>query len=157
VEAAQQLQVIALLCRANQPTHQKEPNMSLNRRTLVSSAAAALLLSLGAAWAAQPVVEIIAFAHPPVQSALKPLRVWLASQGNHARVVEIDMETPAGEKRASAVGVTGHVPILILVDGKYSFTRKDGTAIELKSFPAAPNMKGSWNIDDAKAVISAVH
>jgi hypothetical protein len=132
--------------------------MSLNRRTLVRSAsAAALLLSMGAAWAAQPIVEIIAFAHPPVQSALKPLRDWLGSQGKRARVVEIDMDTPAGEKRAAAVGVIGHVPILILVDGKYAFARKDGAAIEFKSFPAMPNMKGSWTIDDAKAVILAAH
>lgn len=131
--------------------------MNINRRILMRNASAvALLCSMGAAWAAQPVVEIIAFAHPPVQSALKPLRDWLATQGKHARVVEIDMETPAGEKRAAAVGVTGHVPILILVDGKYAFARKDGAAIELKSFPAAPNMKGSWTIDDAKAAISAV-
>lgn len=132
--------------------------MNLNRRTLVSSAsAAALLFSMGTTWAAQPVVEIIAFAHPPVQSALKPLRDWLGIQGKLVRVVEVDMETPAGEKRAAAVGVTGHVPILILVDGKYAFARKDGAPIELKSFPAAPNMKGSWTIDDAKAVISAAH
>lgn len=130
--------------------------MNLNRRILISSASAALLISMGAAWAAQPVVEIIAFAHPPVQSALKSLRDWLATQGKHARVVEIDMETPAGEKRAAAVGVTGHVPILILVNGKYAFARKDGSAFELKSFPAAPNMKGSWTIDDAKAVILTV-
>ena len=101
--------------------------MHTNRRAIVKGASvAALLLSMGAAWAAQPVVEIIAFNHPPVQSALKPLRDWLASQGTRIRVVEIDMETPAGEKRAAAVGVTGHVPILILVDGKYAFTRKDG-------------------------------
>lgn len=130
--------------------------MNINRRTLMGGASAvALLCSMEAAWAAQPVVEIIAFAHPPVQSALKPLRDWLGTQGKHARVVEIDMEAPAGEKRAAAVGVTGHVPILILVDGKYALTRKDGTAIELKSFPVAPNMKGSWTIDDAKAAISA--
>lgn len=130
--------------------------MNINRRTLIGSASAtALIFSMGAAWAAQPVVEIIAFAHPPVQSALKPLRDWLATQGKNARVVEIDMETPAGEKRVAAVGVTGHVPILILVDGKYAFAKKDGAAIELKSFPAAPNMKGSWTIDDAKAIISA--
>jgi hypothetical protein len=132
--------------------------MGLNRRTLARSAsAAALLIFMGSVWAAQPVVEIIAFAHPPVQSALKPLRDWLASQGKKARVVEIDMDTPAGEKRAAFVGVTGHVPILILVDGKYAFVRKDGAAIELKSFPAASNMKGSWTIDDAKAVILAAH
>ena len=132
--------------------------MNLNRRNLISSASFAVwFLHMGTTWAAQPVVEIIAFAHPPVQSALKPLRDWLASQGKYARVVEIDMETPAGEKRAAAVGVTGHVPILILVYGKYTFVRKDGVGVELKSFPAAPNMKGSWTIDDAKAVISAPH
>ena len=132
--------------------------MHTNRRAIVKGASvAALLLSMGAAWAAQTVVEIIAFNHPPVQSALKPLRDWLASQGTRIRVVEIDMETPAGEKRAAAVGVTGHVPILILVDGKYAFTRKDGAAIELKSFPAAPNVKGAWAIDDAKAIISTTH
>lgn len=132
--------------------------MNFNRRILIRSAsAAALLVSMGAAWAAQPVVEIIAFAHPPVQSALKPLRDWLTTQGKQVRVVEIDMEAPAGEKRAAAVGVTGHVPILILVGGKYAFSRKDGSAIELKSFPAAPNMKGSWTIEDAKALISAVN
>lgn len=130
--------------------------MQTNRRTLMGSASAvALLLSVGAAWAAQPVVEIIAFAHPPVQSALKPLREWLASQGKLARVVEIDMETPAGEKRAAAVGVTGHVPILILVNGKYAFARNDGAAIELKSFSTTSNLKGSWTVDDAKAVITA--
>lgn len=130
--------------------------MNINRRALIKSASAiALLLSMEAAWAAQPVVEIIAFAHPPVQSALKPLRDWLATQNKQVRVVEIDMETSAGEKRAAAVGVTGHVPIVILVDGKFGFARKDGSAIEFKSFPAAPNMKGAWTIDDAKAVISA--
>jgi hypothetical protein len=129
--------------------------MNMKCRTLIKHAsAAALLLFMGAAWTAQPLVEIIAFGHPPVQSALKPLRDWLASQGNKARVVEIDMETPAGEKRAAAVGVTGHVPILVLIDGKYAFARKDGSAVEFKSFPAAPNMKGSWTIDDAKALIS---
>jgi hypothetical protein len=38
------------------------------------------------------VVEIVAFAHPPLQAALKPLREWLSSQGTWVRVVEIDME-----------------------------------------------------------------
>lgn len=132
--------------------------MVLNRRTLIHIPfAAALPMSMGAAWAAPPVVEIIAFAHPPVRSALKPLRDWLINQGKQVSVLEIDMETPAGEKRAAAVGVTGHVPILILVDGKFVFSRKDGSVIELKSFPAATNMKGSWTIEDAKAVISPAH
>ena len=55
--------------------------MILNRRHLLSHMAVAILgLAAGPAWAAPPVIEIIAFAHPPVQSALKP-REWLGRSG----------------------------------------------------------------------------
>ncbi len=134
--------------------------MNTARRYLFKFAAAAsLLMSMGAAWATQPIVEIITFSHPPVRSALKPLRDWLVTQGDKARVVEVDMETPAGEKRAASVGVTGHVPILVLVNGRYAFTRKDGSPMVFKSFPAGPGAPGSkdaWTIEDVKAVVSAV-
>ena len=132
--------------------------MTITRRGIFQIAAAALLAtSLSSAWAAKPTVEIVAFGHPPVQSALKPLRDWLATQGKKFNVVELDMETPAGEKRAAEVGITGHVPILILVNGKFAFSRKDGTSVELKSFPAGVAAKGAWTIEDAKAAISAAH
>jgi hypothetical protein len=134
--------------------------MNMTRRTLFKLAStAAFAFSMGTAWGAQPVVEIIAFAHPPVQSALKPLRDWLASQGKKVRVVETDMESAAGEKRMASVGLTGHIPIVVLVDGKYAFTRKDGTPVELKSFPfglgTPEGVKGAWALDDVKAAISA--
>ncbi len=45
-------------------------------------------------------------------------RDWLATQGTRLKVVEIDMETPTGEKRLQAVGVTGHVPVVVLIDGQ---------------------------------------
>ena len=130
--------------------------MNPNRRTLIRSAsAAALLLSIGVAWAAQPVVEIIAFAHPPVQSALKPLRDWLASQGKQVRVVEIDMESPEAEKRLAAIGLKGHIPIVVLVDGQYKHTRQDGSTVEFVSFPRGPStpagIKGGWSIEDVQA------
>lgn len=135
--------------------------MNTSRRAFAQLAAfTSLCMSVGAVWAAPPVIEIIAFAHPPVQSALKPLRDWLATQGNKIRVLELDMETPAGVQRAAAVGVTGHVPILLLINGRYAFTRKDGSPVEFKSFPAglgAPGPKGAWTIDDAKAVIVSTH
>ena len=81
------------------------------RHWLATAAASALTLTAGVAWAAPPVVEVIAYAHPPVQSALKPLRDWLALQGNKLRVVEIDMESPAAEARLKAVGLKGHIPM----------------------------------------------
>jgi hypothetical protein len=133
------------------------PLHSRRRWIAALTAAAASLMMLGPAQAAQPVVEIIAFAPPPVQSALKPLRDWLAAQGTRLKVVEIDMETPAGEKRLRAVGVTGHVPVVILIDGQHLHKRADGSAVDLVSFPAGPGtppgVKDTWSAADVEAIL----
>jgi hypothetical protein len=111
-------------------------------------------------WAAPPTVEIIAFAHPPVQAALKPLRDWLSSQGNSVRVVEIDMESPAADKRLKGLGLKGHLPIVVLINGQFKHTRKDGSSVELVSFPSAQQTaagrKDGWSIEDAQAVVKAL-
>jgi len=132
--------------------------MNLNRRRLLTASAIAVTaLSTGMAWAAQPVVEIIAFAHPPVQSALKPLRDWLATQSKKIRVIEIDMESPEAEKRLAALGLKGHIPIVVLVDGKYKHTRQDGSVVEFVSFPNGPGtpagVKGGWSAEDVQALL----
>jgi hypothetical protein len=130
------------------------------RRLLVRTGvclAAGLAFQASIAWAAPPVVEIIAFAHPPVQTALKPLREWLSSQGTRVRVVEIDMESPAAAKRLQTLGIGGHVPIVILVNGQYKRTRKDGSSVELVGFPsglmAPAAAKGGWSTEDAQAMV----
>ena len=134
--------------------------MILNRRHLLSHMAVAILgLAAGPAWAAPPVIEIIAFAHPPVQSALKPLREWLVAQGSKIKVIEVDMETPEGERRLKALGITRHVPVVVLVDGTDRHVRKDGSAVEFVSFPSGPGtpagVKGGWSAEDVKAAVQA--
>ena len=134
--------------------------MRLNRRSLlITSAIAAISLSTRMAWAAQPFVEIISFAHPPVQSALKPLRAWLATQGIKIRVTELDMESPDAEKRLAAIGLKGHIPIVVLVDGKYKHIRQDGSAVEFVGFPNGPGTpagaKGRWSAEDVQALLKA--
>jgi ABC-type glycerol-3-phosphate transport system substrate-binding protein len=135
-------------------------NSSRRRWLTAVAAACASLLLTPAAQAAPPVVEIIAFAHPPVQSALKPLRDWLATQGGRLKVIEIDMESPAGEKRLQAAGVTGHVPIVVLIDGQYRHKRADSSTVAFLSFPAAPGTppgtNGSWTFEDVKAALPGV-
>lgn len=109
--------------------------------------------------AATPVVEIIAMNHPPVQSALKPLRDWLAGQGSKIRVKEIDIESADGERRVQAVGLKGHIPIVILIDGQYRHRRPDGSAVEFVSFPSGPGtppgVKGTWSAVDVEAALKA--
>jgi hypothetical protein len=133
-------------------------NRNLRIFLAASTFVATSLLSAGA-WAAQPVVEIIAFAHPPVQSALKPLRDWLATQGKKISVKELDMESAEAEKRLAAVGLKGHIPIVVLVDGKYKHIRQDGSAVEFVSFPSGPGtpagVKGAWSAEDVQALLKA--
>ena len=92
-----------------------------------------------------------------MQSALKPLRDWLAAQGSRLKVVEIDMESPAGEKRLQAVGVKGHVPVVVLIDGQHLHRRADGSSVDLVSFPAGPGtpagVKGGWSVADVEALL----
>ena len=94
------------------------------------------------AWAASPTVEIIALPHSPVQSVLKPVRDFLGTLGG-VKVIELDPESPAGEKRIKAVGVKGHVPILLLVNGRDNFKRADGTRSCSRIFPPRPTIRSA--------------
>ena len=125
---------------------------------LASTAAIAVLALPFAANAAPPTVEIIALPHSPVQTALKPVRDFLAGLGSKVKVVEIDAESPAGEKRLSALGLQGHVPILLAINGSDQFKRPDGTAVLFKDFPAQPGQKlgsnGLWSVADLEAAVN---
>ena len=132
--------------------------MNARRNFLAALAISALGLAASHALAAPPTVEILAMPHPPVRMALAPLREWLAAQGTKLKVVETDVESPQGEKRLAAVGLSGHVPIVILIDGKYRQQRKDGATLELVNFPALdgapPGVRGKWTTADVQAVLS---
>lgn len=95
--------------------------------------------------------------HPPVRTALQGLRDWLAAQGGKVLVKEVDSESAEGAKRMQTAGLTGHIPVLILVDGSYKFKRKDGSAVEFVNFPNLPNTpagaRGAWLPEDVQVVI----
>ncbi|TRZ96094.1 MAG: hypothetical protein D4R84_07195 [Rhodocyclaceae bacterium] len=133
--------------------------MNTSRHFLAALAAFALPLTAGSVLAAPPTVEILAMPHPPVKMALAPLREWLAAQGSKLKLVETDVESPQGEKRLAAVGLSGHIPIVILIDGKYRHQIKEGVMQELANFPAiagAPSgVRGSWTTADVQSVLIA--
>jgi hypothetical protein len=133
--------------------------MNTRRDFLGFVAAGLLTLASSPSWAAPPRVEIIAMPHPPVKVALQPLRAWLAKQDGKLRVIEIDAESPAGKKRLLSVGLTGHVPMLILIDGKHSFQRKDSSRVEFVNFPdvasSPPGIRGNWVAEDVEAVLTS--
>lgn len=135
--------------------------MATRRDIIALGASAALLLLSKAheALGAQPTVEVVALSHSPVQTALKPVRDFLVKLGGQVKVVELDFESPAGEKRIKAVGEKGHVPILLLVNGSDKFKRPDGTAVVFKDFPAGAGnplgLNGTWSVADFEAAVNA--
>ena len=132
--------------------------MTTRRYFIVSILAAMLSIASGLAQAAPPSVEIVAMAHPPVQDALKPLREWLSKQGGKLHVAEIDAESAQGVKRLAGIGLAGHVPMAILIDGKQQFRRKDGSMATFVNFPAVkespPGIRGNWQIADVQAAVT---
>ena len=133
--------------------------MATRRDVLFGIAAFGFALSTQRAVAAPPVVEVLAMAHSPVQAALKPVRELLASLDGRVRVVELDIESPEGEKRAKSVGLKGHIPIVILIDGSKSFKRADGKTVEFVNFPVASGnpmgLNGAWSVADFEAALRA--
>jgi hypothetical protein len=75
------------------------------------------------------------------------------------KVVEIDAGSAAGEKRIKDVGLKGHVPIVLLINGSDKFKRPDGTAVEFKDFPAGAGnplgLNGTWSVADFEAAVKA--
>ncbi len=126
---------------------------------LAAGAAGACIWRPLAALASVPTVEIISLSHWPVRSALKTVRTFLGKLDGRVKVVELDAESPEGEKRIGALGLKGHIPILLVIDGSYRFKRPDGSAVEFKDFPAkAANpagLNGQWTEADLEAVVNA--
>ncbi len=132
------------------------------RRDILALGVVAAALVLAKAYqanSAQATVEIVALSHYPVRDALKPVRDFLGTLGGQVKVVEIDAESAAGEKRIKDVGLKGHVPMLLLINGSDKFKRADGAQVEFKDFPAKANnplgLNGTWSVADFEAAVKA--
>ena len=127
------------------------------RQFILVLATASVALTASAARASQPTVEVIAMGHSPVQNALKPVRDVLAKYAGKLRIVDLDAESPEGEKRLKAVGLKGHIPIAILIDGNKSFKLPTGKSVEFVNFPAAAGnpmgLNGAWTVADFETAL----
>ena len=131
--------------------------MISRRDGLFVMGAAVVVLSTGQALAAQPGIEVLAMSHWPVQKALKPVRDVLAKYQGRVRVTDIDIESDEGVKRLKAVGLKGHIPIVLLIDGNKRFKRADGKTVDFVNFPVAAdnpmNLNGTWSIADFETAL----
>lgn len=104
-------------------------------------------------------VDILFLNHPPVLPVLDEVGAVLQPYGDKVKVTRYDFDTPEGAAFAQKMGITGHDPLAIFVNGSQSFNLS-GRAVSFNSFPqgAGTGMvpDGAWTIDDLDAVLKIV-
>jgi hypothetical protein len=131
------------------------------RRTLLISVLGAVLVTetVGKSQAAQSVVEVLALPHWPVTKALEPVFALLAKYEGRMQVIRMDVEGADGERRLKAIGLKGHVPIVLMIDGNRKFKRADESVVEFVNFPVAAGnprgLDGAWSVTDFEEALRA--
>jgi len=104
-------------------------------------------------------VDILYLNHPPVLPVLDQVASVLEPYGDKVKVTRYDFDTPEGAAFAKKVGITGHDPLAIFVNGSQTFNL-DNRVVTFNSFPqgAGTGMvpDGAWSIDDLDAVLKIV-
>jgi len=101
-------------------------------------------------------VEIIAFSHPPLRPVLAEVGQLLATYGDRVHVTHYDFDTPEGAAFAKKKGLSGHIPLVIFVNGKDTFTLNE-RKVTFESFPQGQGTgmvpDGAWTVADLDAVV----
>jgi hypothetical protein len=105
--------------------------------------------------AAQIRVDIYYLPHPPAMKILKKAEAVLR-KFPAVKTSEYDFTDPKNAGRIEAQGLTGHSPIIILINDKSTFMI-EGRQVEFKNFPKGdafiPTLEGSWTFDDLEKVL----
>jgi hypothetical protein len=105
-------------------------------------------------------VDILYLKHPPVLPILDEIDAALKPYGERVKVTRYDFDTPEGAAFAQKMGITGHDPLAIFVNGFQSFNLS-GRTVTFNSFPQGggaggmvPN--GDWSIADLGTVLKII-
>jgi hypothetical protein len=104
-------------------------------------------------------LDVVHLDHPPVRSALTKVDEIVAKYQNDLVVRKVDAETDDGRALAERNGATGHVAILLLLNGKPE-AEVDGRTVRFEGFPegASPikSAQGSWALDQLDKALATL-
>ena len=104
-------------------------------------------------------VDIIYLNHPPVLPILQEIDAVLNPYGDKVKVTRYDFDTTEGAAFAQKVGITGHDPLAIFVNGSQSFDL-DGRTVTFNSFPQGGSTgmvpDGAWTVADLDTVLKKI-
>jgi hypothetical protein len=87
------------------------------------------------------------FSHPPMQPVLESIQSTCEGFGDKVELILHDETTDEGQQFLSKVGLSGHIPMALFVDGKIVHLI-DGKTVTFRDFPGE-----TWSADDLKKVI----
>lgn len=106
--------------------------------------------------AASVKLEILYMNHGPLQPTIRNLKDLLAEYHGKVMVQWFDADQPSGKDFMKKKKIRGHIPMLILVNGKKSFSINDKD-ITFHGFPAGAGpfktVEGNWAIADLRHLL----
>lgn len=118
-----------------------------------------LFLCLGLAHiatAAEVRLDILFMNHGPMRPTVSKIQNLLKDYGNKVDAEWYDANLKSGKSFMRDQKITGHIPLLIQINGQSKFTI-DRRAVTLQGFPtgAAPfkRVEGNWSLDDLKYLL----
>ena len=105
--------------------------------------------------AKQVQLDILYMNHGPMRPTIVKIKKLVANYKGSLQVSWYDFDQPEGKAFMKKQKLTGHIPLLLILDGQSDFTI-DGREVLLQGFPtgASPfkQMEGNWSLDDLQVI-----
>lgn len=100
-------------------------------------------------------IDILHMNHGPLRPTIAKIKNLLENYTDTIQASWYDFDTPAGKTFMKKKKLSGHIPLLLLIDGESDFSI-DGRDVQLRGFPtgASPfkQVEGNWSLDDLKSI-----
>ena len=136
--------------------------MKKNFLLFVSIVAAIIMFGMftgqGAAAANNKPVQlnILYMNHGPMRPTIGKIKKLVSSYKGSLQVSWYDFDQPEGKAFMKRQKLSGHIPLLLILDGQSDFTI-DGREVLLQGFPtgASPfkQVEGNWSLDDLQVIL----
>ena len=101
-------------------------------------------------------LEVLYMNHGPLRPTLRKIRHLVSTYGSRLQVTWYDFDTPAGKNFMNQHNLSGHIPLLLFLDGQSEFIL-EGRKVRLQGFPsgAGPfkSVEGNWTLPDLDTIL----
>jgi hypothetical protein len=103
-------------------------------------------------------VEVLYMNHGPLLESLQQIKNVFSRYGSKITVSWYDFESKEGEQFMARKGITQHLPLVIWLDGKFTFPI-NGKEIKFVGFPTGSgpaSFQGKWTMEDLRSALDQI-